>query len=56
MFIKRDKSQCTLKLIDYIEHYDLNGERYNRQNMWYFWVQKTTENMKAYTVDVKMDR
>ena len=47
MFIKTDKSQCTLKLTDYMEHYNLNRERYDRQNMWYFLVEKVAKNMKA---------
>ena len=47
MLKKTDKSQCTLKLTDDMEHYNLNRERYDRQNMWYFLVEKITKNMKA---------
>ena len=56
MFIKTDKSQYKLKLTDYMEHYNLNRERYDRQKMWHLLVEKTTENMRAYTVDIKVDR
>ena len=56
MFIKTDKSQRILKLTDYMEQYNLNRECYNRQNIWYFLVEKRTKNMRAYIVDVKLDR
>ena len=56
MFITTDKSQYVIKLTDYMEHYDLNREGYDRQNLWYFLVEKITSNMKAWTVDIKVDR
>ena len=47
MFITTDKSQYVIKLTDYMEHYDLNREGYDRQNLWYFLVEKITKNVKA---------